>query len=355
MSALSIEQGVTATPVTRGSVVRLRPGAEICLISPDELQIVFPDFTATFTTPVGVKGVLALLNELRLGGEWEEVVNRAARAVASDPALLDYLLRVVQQTNCLYEGDGVDSSDALSQFYAYLGDDPGKVRRRLADASVLVVAMASDAAQLAVILHESGLNCRVESLATGASCRSAISQLRESIAIQARPALLACWGFAYRSPLARLVNDLAIDEKTPILFGGCEGVTGRIGPYIIPRNTPCLECANLRLLSHASEQERKAFLQVRASWEDVVPAPGPRHPVFNAAVLRLFALELAEVAQFLPPRTLGRLIEHHCVDGSVSVHSLYKVPRCPSCGSPRPERLAWDARFAAPAVKGAAG
>ena len=53
---------------------------------------------------------------------------------------------------------------------------------------------------------------------------------------------IVVWDVPWRMPFARLLNDLAIDRDRRLLLGVCEGAVGRLGPYVLPRNTACLEC-----------------------------------------------------------------------------------------------------------------
>ena len=71
-------------------------------------------------------------------------------------------------------------------------------------------------------------------------------------------------------------------------------------------------------------------------------------------MIRLYAIELAQIARRLAPRTIGAVIEHTFSDSLVERRPVYRLPRCPSCRPEQPQRLAWDARFTAPTLKVAA-
>jgi bacteriocin biosynthesis cyclodehydratase domain-containing protein len=343
-------EGSLGFPDEASLLLRLRPGAHIFEVSADELQISFPNYTATFTSSPVVEGLRALLVGLGPGGERGKIVGCAAQAVGQDVAFLDYLVDLLLQTNCLYSASSVQTDNPLAEFLAYLGSDPCATLDRLAQARPILIVPASMDSDLADVLQDAGLGGQVVPVEPGTTCGAALECIRACLSTRKGP--LASWGFSYRLPFSRLLNDFAIEERIPILFGSCEGVTGRIGPYVIPRNTACLECTNLRLLSHAGEHEQRVFLRYRARYDDTIVVPDPMHPVFAAALLRMFVLELAEIVQRLPPHTLGALIEYSFRDGLSERHPIHKVPRCPACSAARPERLPWDAHFAAPTVKG---
>jgi len=166
--------------------------------------------------------------------------------------------------------------------------------------------------------------------------------------------VLGCWNMPYRSPFARQVNELALAGTVPVLFGSCEGVVGRVGPFVIPQNTACLECLNQRLLTHAGGPELRAYQQYRLHNDEVVPPAWPTHPLFVRAVANLFALELLEVAIGRPSVTSGGFVEYRVGDAAAERHPVVRVPGCSACRPQSPRRVAWDVRLSGPVVKDSA-
>lgn len=341
--------------VTSSHRLRLRPGAHIFEISGEQIQIAFANYTMTFTSPPVVKGLRVLLQAFEPGGERQDVVCKAMDTTGLEGAFLHYLVELLLQNDCLYP-EGVEPPRAagmveqamLAEFYASLGNDPSAALAALAAVQPVVITPAAASHDLAQILHSSGLAAEVVPIAPGLSCAVALAEIKGRM--PSLPALLVSWNFSYRSPFARLLNDLAIEERCPILFGACEGIIGRIGPYVIPRNTACLECCNSRLLAHAGSPELRALAEYRARYQDLIPAPWPTHPTFHDAMTRLFVLELTHIVMKRPPRTIGGIIEHSFTDSVAQRHPIYKLPRCPACHAARPERIAWDAPFPAPVI-----
>lgn len=342
-----------APQAARLEQLRLRPGAHVFEISAEQLQIVFANYTTTFTSPPVTKGIRAILAALQPSSERVETVRQAAEISGLDTEFIDYLIDLLLNTKCLYcetkPAVVPAGQDTLAEFYAYLGDDPSAALMALATARCLVVAPAASSGELAQLLHTAGLAAEMVAIPPSTSCAAALSQIEAHIG--PAPPMLVSWNFPYRLPFARLLNDLALVRSVPILFGACEGVVGRIGPYVIPRNTACLECCNSRLLAHAGSPELQGFAEYRAKYHDVIPAPWPTHPVFHDAMAGLFAIELSQIVMKRPPRTIGGFIEHSFFDSAVQRHPVYKLPRCPACHPARPQRIAWDARFPAPMVK----
>jgi bacteriocin biosynthesis cyclodehydratase domain-containing protein len=160
------------------------------------------------------------------------------------------------------------------------------------------------------------------------------------------------WGFTYHSALYRLINELAIEQRLPVLFGTVEGVVGRIGPYVYSPDTPCLECLITRKSANAGSQEQRLIREYRARHASRVPPLPPAHPLFVESVLRLLTIELTQLALGRYSRTLGGLVEFHYGGGS-EFHSILRVPFCKVCQNSSPHRLAWDIDFTAPLVKSA--
>jgi bacteriocin biosynthesis cyclodehydratase domain-containing protein len=335
-------------------MLRLRPGGRVFEISPEQLQISFPNHTATFQGAPVAKGLRALMPLLESGGQKSELAAAASEHSGLQPTFLEYLLDLLSNSNCLYEApeatDTPLTGEPLAEFYASLGQDPAQNLATLAAARPVIAAPVSRRDSLSQALRAGGLSAEVVDIRPGTSCEAALAPIRALPG--GSTTFLIGWDFPYRSPFARLLNDLALELSTPVLFGGCEGLTGRIGPYIIPRNTPCLECFNSRILANSGVQERTAYAECRARDTDSVAAPWPAHPLFHDAIERLFVLELSQILLGLPPRTIGGVVEYGFADGSTVRRPVYKVPRCEACYPAKPPRIPWNVKFPAPVVKG---
>jgi bacteriocin biosynthesis cyclodehydratase domain-containing protein len=330
--------------------LRLRPGASVLDGSADRFLLMFPNYTVTFTSPEVAKGLRGIVPLLEHAARRGDVVRRAAATTGLDPEFVDYLVELLLKNNCLYTGWPAppDANEDVAEFFAYVGEDFGARRVDPRCQSPLIVVASRAAEELRDAIGSSGIEAGYVTVKPDATCAATLSRIREALDGHA---MMACWGFAYRLPFCRLLNELAISRNTPILFGTCEGALGRVGPYVVPRASACLECCNSRLLAHAGREELHAYAQYRAAYEDVIPAPWPTHPVFSGAVARFMAIETSLIALNYPPRTIGSFIEFSFFASQTERRPIYRVPRCPACHLSRPERFVWDTRFSAPAVK----
>jgi bacteriocin biosynthesis cyclodehydratase domain-containing protein len=280
-----------------------------------------------------------------------EIVRRAAAISEREPEFINYLVELMIETKCLHTARTatfVAEMQPLADFYGSLGDDPsGELEKLSAVRPVLVVPARFESEALSVF-STAGIPAEIIAAAPGSSCRSVLDQMAS---VLMKDSILVSWGFPYRLPMARHINDFAIDNKKPCLFGACEGIIGRVGPFVVPGNSSCLECLNKRFLTHAGAHEAQAYEEYRIRFADKVPSEWPVHPVFHDAVFRLFVIELARILGKYPPRTIGNLIELSYSENSLIHYPVYRVPRCEGCGSESPQRIPWEVRFSAPMVK----
>jgi bacteriocin biosynthesis cyclodehydratase domain-containing protein len=333
---------------SNGSFLRLRPGAAVYALSSDELQIAFPNYTATFTSPMVTRGVSAIVHAVDEGASRDAVVQSAAHATDLEEAFVDYLVDSLISSQCLVAGSADEPAGSLYDFYAYLGADVVRLAESLREAHCGLVRLQGDGGCPEDALAEVGLDVTLVEAQPGKKSTRALSALTEIID---STTLVGCWNVPYRSPFARLVNELAVERDVPVLYGVCEGVVGRIGPLVIPRNTACLECVTTRLLAHAGGPELRAYRAYRLRTAETVPDPFPAHPLFVRGMAGLYGVELLQAALRRPSATSGGFVEYHFGDFGAERHPALRLPGCPACRPQAPRRLAWDVRFPAPAVK----
>lgn len=332
-------------------LLAMRPGANVFAHSPDRLQIAFPNHTATFVSARVVRTVRALVEALAAPVARAEAIERASAAAGVDPGVAEYVLDLLWSSRCLRRtrsGEVARPADPLAEFLSSLGDDGEATVARLREAQLAVVQ--GDAGEpIEGALAEAGLRVDPLRALPGDDVGAIVEHVRG--VLDAGATTILCWGVPYRLPLAAQLNALALQARVPILFGVCEGVVGRIGPYVLPGASSCLECLNRRALSHAGPREAEAHAAWSGGTDAIVPEPWPVHPAFRGVVLRLLAIELADVVLGLPPRSIGGVTELTLAHGLPERHPVYQVPGCPACGERRPRRWAWDARLA-PVARG---
>lgn len=356
MAEPAIDLGPLGEPAVEDSAPRyvcVRPGAHMLASSTDMLQLAFANYTVTLNSPPVVQTATALLQLLREPTPPQAAIRQVTTATQLTDTFVQYVLETLVRCRCIVTlPDNVQPhEEPLDAFLAYASDNPAELRRDLGDARPLLVHFGAGNADALHLVGASGLQTAGDiAITPGAACPAVLDQITQSLA---QASVLVVWGLPYRLGLTASLNDLAIACNKPVLFGACEGLVGRVGPYVLPGNTACLECATSRILAHGGAPEHRAVPAYRARHRDVVPEPWPTHPAFEVAVLSQLVLELTRICGRLGSQTIGALIEYRFGDGCADRHTVLRVPRCPACHPARPPRLAWDATFPAPVVKNA--
>jgi bacteriocin biosynthesis cyclodehydratase domain-containing protein len=322
----------------------LRPGAELFRSSLDRVQVVFANHTATFSGKAVVDGVVALSSVLGEVKTRDAALTESAEISGLTPEFLQLVFDLLVSSACLFR---IDSNSKLGMprkgvaaFLASIGTDPNLNydQRR---GRVVLITPATRSASIQQLLQLNELEPYTVALEANGEYKDPVTRALSSS--DATPVL--CWGYSYRSPLAREVNKLCVSQGREALFGFCEGLVGRIGPWLIPQNGPCLECLLQRLLSNSGRAELEVDKAYQRAYELKVPELKPTHPGFEALVASAFALEAARIAWRLQPSCLGGVLEHSFVDHSVVRRTVLRAPRCPACRPERPRRLAWNAIY----------
>ena len=136
--------------------------------------------------------------------------------------------------------------------------------------------------------------------------------------------------------ILRAFNQAALHANIPFLAVVLDGTFAAIGPLVIPEDTACLTCRELRRPRRQAIEEFRDLQESRAgsvglSWCD--------EAFLFAHVAVLAALTAAEIVTALTrvcePVILGRelLVDTH--SWRVEAAPVLKVPRCWDCGRPR--------------------
>jgi bacteriocin biosynthesis cyclodehydratase domain-containing protein len=132
------------------------------------------------------------------------------------------------------------------------------------------------------------------------------------------------------SRLYTLVDEACLAQKIPWTSLRRNGLSLELGPTIIPGQTPCFHCYEMRRAAH-TEAGDQLFR--------------PSHAGFN---LPLGVDELAaEIVKFLTGfgdvRTLGSLLIMNPLAMTMTSHRVQRLPRCPRCRPARagPPVLHW--------------
>lgn len=133
-----------------------------------------------------------------------------------------------------------------------------------------------------------------------------------------------------------VINEVAIRKVRKWLKCGITGTEGYIGPTVIPYETACDKCYQLRLQGNIQHyEEYLAFQKYLRERSDRKPF-GYLFP-FITTIAALAAWEAVKVLihsedTILFPLTYGRQIVINFNDMSIKMYKVLKIPKCPVCG-----------------------
>jgi molybdopterin-synthase adenylyltransferase len=146
-----------------------------------------------------------------------------------------------------------------------------------------------------------------------------------------------------RPALNRTANEVCLSLKVPWLPVVLFGNDVAIGPLIVPGQTPCFTCYELRMkgnLVFADEYVAFEDHLLKGVGSDVSQG-GLK--VYADVVAGLAAIEAIKfLTKFTYPLSFGRLIRFNFVNYQYIVHPVLRLPRCPRCGPIRPLVREWE-------------
>lgn len=139
-----------------------------------------------------------------------------------------------------------------------------------------------------------------------------------------------------------LINDYCLKSSTRWIKVNIEGTTGLLGPTIIPYQTACYKCYERRIASNMQDLEDYDIFQKTLAEVNGSVSEGSLPPL-ESILSNQVVLELARIlTSFAPPQTIGRFYEISGTTLSSKAHPVLRVPRCPACRPPSPDREIWD-------------
>lgn len=140
------------------------------------------------------------------------------------------------------------------------------------------------------------------------------------------------------------VNRAALAAGVPWTSGRYAGFEFHLGPTVLPRETACYTCADLRLRSNLPDLAEHAAVTAyqdrggRLRDESLMVSPG-------ADLLALEAVKALTL--FTSPSAWSAIVVLDLLRMELTAHPVLKIPRCPDCGRPahaRPTVHAWQQR-----------
>ena len=195
-------------------------------------------------------------------------------------------------------------------------------------------------------LYDSAGQRRVETIA--ADLPGAVDELAwragTEVDTQNRPTVLVVTSDFGGKALLRPWNEWAVAAGVAFFPVVLQQLVGSIGPFVVPRETPCYECVRGRENSNMDDPAAQRRLESMA-FEGQFAAG--YHPLMPRLVADHAAFELTKIYCGIGGGPVGRLMTVSPLDGDVTVHRVLKLPFCPVCGV--------DAGHARPALGDIAG
>lgn len=264
-------------------------------------------------------------------------------------------LRVMQARGFLTDGPEPDGPvDGRSAYWGQNAQDAETARAKLAAAHVVVAGygVVGTALKQALIAGGVGRCTHVPRTAL-----SAIGQIEHTVnrarvdspdilATVAKDATLIVLASDAMS-LAGVdeVNDITLHSKVPWLLVRIDRSSALIGPYVVPGETACFACYELRARANAERpQEHEALFQTwRKAPEMSEDFPTP--PEYGMILGNWIALDLMRaITSGRTSAATGRIIALDLTTLGSTTREILRLPRCPVCSRQRswPLTRIWD-------------
>lgn len=137
--------------------------------------------------------------------------------------------------------------------------------------------------------------------------------------------------------LEEVMNEIAIRKNFKLMSCGLLGAEGYVGPTVIPRQTACLKCYQLRVEGNVQHYEEYLAFKKHLR-EHRTQRPFGFSPSFLQAIAAISAWEIVKILigpeqTSLLPLTYGRQLIINFLTMMITHHTVLKIPRCPVCGS----------------------
>lgn len=308
----------------------LAPWATVVDLGDDRLQLRGAELAYTLRHPFLI-GLFRAVEPLLDGARTVEEIAAAGPPEFEETTVV-FLLKLLEANGLLQAGPG--SGDATAdlrpwerqlRFLAHFVPDAAAAQTTLLDARVRVAGDGSVAAAVASALGTVGV---------AAFADAAVPTADE---LEGTDLVVACSdspGYAFFDA----VNRACLDTRTRWLRAAVVATAGQLGPTMLPGQTCCYTCFDLRTQAHVSDLDGLAAYRGHTAPADE-GALGPLVATLAAEA----ALEAARLLTgFAPPATVGRFYELVASTPARVGHDVLKVPRCPSCSVVQGPREPWD-------------
>jgi len=230
-------------------------------------------------------------------------------------------------------------------------NDAARLQGRLAAATVVIVGLGRVGSHVARALGAAGVgrligadNRTLELETLGSSVRHTENGKpffgEGEIDLPAGVSFLALCEDAFDPDHHAAINRAALKRKIPWIGYRLMRTRLEIGPTVIPFETACFHCYELRRISNSAAFADELELQRR-----LLANGGADLGTLNLTLgADLLALEIVKsLTQFTSAATYGHVYVMDVVSLETNVRPILKIPRCPECGaaSKKPQSNVW--------------
>lgn len=154
-------------------------------------------------------------------------------------------------------------------------------------------------------------------------------------AVRGHDCVVVCLDAAAPAALG-LINEAAVRANKRLVIGQVYQGVGLVGPTVIPRQSACYKCFELRrnvnLANYDEVMQYEARLREFPGVRSDFDAPQPFAPLLGGLVA-LEALRLLSGAA--RPQTVNRVLRVNFFSTEMTYHPVLRFPTCPACGHGR--------------------
>jgi bacteriocin biosynthesis cyclodehydratase domain-containing protein len=264
----------------------------------------------------------------------------ASGGAALDASIIEFLLKLLSVNGCLQDATADDAGPGLDRilsdrdrFFSRLSAMPAQIQSALGAAHVRLLGEGRLAELVADQLGECGVGT-----VTNVGAASIVDVDRRGVDVVAPGADLAL--VCLESPgFATLdeVNEVSMRSGVRWLRAVVAGPIAHLGPTVVPHQSSCYRCFELRWRAHLSDVE--GYLAYRDAPSPSQEGTFEPHSALLAAHVALEAVRL--LTKVAAPTTIGRFHEFNVTAPEVATHVVLRLPRCPSCGPVEVLREPW--------------
>lgn len=323
---------------------RLAPWLVLVDLGDSRLQLRSAESSYTLTHPLLIKVFRRIETILDGMHSVDDIVSGFDDDVL--PTTVVFLLKLLQANGLLQPGPGETELGETEQarwqrqlrFLGHFVPDAPSAQGRLAKARVGLVGSSDLKHAVLSAIDSTGVGA-ISELAAPATWSSKdlseVANLDLIVACEEAPA------FSF----FEAVNRACLATGNRWLRVAISGTSAQLGPTVVPNQTACYTCFDLRLRTHQPELE--GYIAYRAHLDRLGSGAdeGKSTPLW-LVVAGQAGLEVVRLLiGFSPPVTIGRFYELSASSPLTTAHDVFKVPRCPSCGRRRTFSEAWDQDF----------